>query len=166
MTKPDKAAIDWDRIEPDFRANIKSVLQIAAEYEEATGRSISHTAINKHFKKLGVTRDIRDKAIKEKVVLPPADVMAGAGFIYVIYIDTGLERFYKIGLAKHFSARFEQHQCSSPFDICVAMAYFVGNMRQEEAALHSKFKEQRVRGEWFRLSDDDLTHIATRALLV
>lgn len=53
--------VDWERIEPAWRAGVKSVLQIAAEYEDDTGKSISHTAINKHFKKLGVPRDLKGK---------------------------------------------------------------------------------------------------------
>lgn len=59
--KAKREPIDWGRIEPAWRANVKSVLQIAAEYEAATGRKISHTAINKHFKDLNIQRDLREK---------------------------------------------------------------------------------------------------------
>lgn len=59
--KAKRVPIDWDRIEPHWRANIKSVLQIAADYYEATGNKVSHTAINKHFKELNVPRDLREK---------------------------------------------------------------------------------------------------------
>lgn len=63
MAKGDKKnqQIDWERIEPHWRLGIKSVLQISAEYEHETGRKVSHTAINKHFKKLGVPRDLSAK---------------------------------------------------------------------------------------------------------
>lgn len=56
--------IDWELIEGDFRSGIKSVLQIANEHD------ISHTAINKRFKKLGITRDLsaRIKAKTEAMV--------------------------------------------------------------------------------------------------
>lgn len=57
--KPAKDEIDWEIIERDFRAGIKSVLQIGKEHD------ISHTAINKRFKKLGVSRDLKAK-IKAK----------------------------------------------------------------------------------------------------
>lgn len=43
---------------------------------------------------------------------------------------------------------------------------FVGNMRAEERELHALFCDQRVRGEWFRLSSEDLQQIAQRAMLV
>ena len=53
--------IDWDRIEPGWRAGVLSVLQLAAEYEASTKQSVSHTAINKHFKNLNIPRDLKAK---------------------------------------------------------------------------------------------------------
>jgi len=153
-----KKAINWKAVELDFRAGVKSLEQIGLENGVTKGR-ISQVA-----KRDGWTRDLKNR-IKAKVVLNPEDEMSAAGFLYVIYIDTGLERLFKIGMAKHFSSRFEQHQCSSPFDICVALCYFVGNMRSEERQLHQQFDSQCVRGEWFRLTDADLDLIATRARL-
>lgn len=75
MAAPQK--IDWERIEPDFRAGIKSVLQIAAEYEAATGVSVSHTAINKHFKGLGVTRDLTAKVLAKAKAIVSASMVSG-----------------------------------------------------------------------------------------
>lgn len=96
-----------------------------------------------------------------------SDELDRAGFVYVIYLeDAASERFYKIGMAASFTARFDRHQCSSPFTICVACAYFVGNMRTEERLLHAEFADKRVRGEWFRLTDSDLDKISRRAKLV
>ena len=59
MPAPKK--IDYARLEPGWRAGILSPHQLAAEYTEATGVAVSHTAIIKHFKKLGVTRDLTAK---------------------------------------------------------------------------------------------------------
>lgn len=59
MAAPKK--IDYERIEPDWRAGIKSPAQMAAEYTEETGVSVSHAAIIKHFRKLGVPRDLTAK---------------------------------------------------------------------------------------------------------
>lgn len=166
-----KRQVDWDQVAIDIRAGVLTDRQIG----ERHGRS--HGAIQQYAKKHGIERDksarrlMSDKTValkssSEKVVLHPDSDMASSGFVYVIYIDTGIERLYKIGLAKHFGSRFDQHQCSSPFEICVALAYFVGNMRLEERDLHATFADSRVRGEWFRLTRDDLERIAKRALLV
>lgn len=56
MAAPKK--VDYERIEPGWRAGIKSPAQLAAEYTAETGVSVSHAAIIKHFKKLGVPRDL------------------------------------------------------------------------------------------------------------
>jgi len=60
--KPDKSAgrvIDWESMEPDWRAGIKSVLQLSKEHR------VSRAAILKHFDKLGIERDLSAK-IKAK----------------------------------------------------------------------------------------------------
>ena len=48
-------AIDWDRIEPDWRANVKSVVQLSEEY------GVSRQGIIQHFDKLGIPRDLSAK---------------------------------------------------------------------------------------------------------
>jgi hypothetical protein len=70
-----KAKIDWGRIEPAWRAGILSVMQIAAEYTKETGVSVTHTAINKHFKTLKIPRDLKAK-IKAK-----AEAMVSAAMV-------------------------------------------------------------------------------------
>ncbi|TFH81798.1 hypothetical protein [Pseudomonas kribbensis] len=59
MAAPKK--IDYERIEPAWRAGIKSPSQLAFEYTAETGVKVSHAAIIKHFKKLGVPRDLGAK---------------------------------------------------------------------------------------------------------
>ncbi len=59
MAAPKK--VDYARVEPAWRAGVLSPPQLAAEYTEATGIKVSHTAIIKHFKKLGVPRDLAAK---------------------------------------------------------------------------------------------------------
>lgn len=166
---PEKAAgisapaPDWEKIELDYRAGIKTLTQIAAEH------GISHVAIIKRAKRDGWERDLSHRRAHrpEPVRLLEMDEMSKAGFVYVIYMeDSAKERFYKIGMASSFTARFGAHQCASPFNLCVACAYFVGNMRAEESYLHAEFADNRIRGEWFRLSGDDLELIAKRAKLV
>lgn len=158
-----RKSVDWDAIEPDWRAGIKTKKQMSAEY------GVSRAAMDKHFGKVGIERELMVAARREfggKVVLTPAqDEFDTSGFVYVIYIDSP-ERYYKIGMSKHFSSRFSSHQCASPFEVCVACAFFVPNMRMAERQLHAEFAEKRIRGEWFCLNDSDLREIASRSLLV
>lgn len=159
--------IDYDRIEPDWRAGIKSAQQMADEYTLATGQKVSHAGISKHFKKLGIPRDLIAKINGEKIPLNLFDEKNTKGFVYVIYfIDSQGNRFCKIGLATILINRLKEHQCSSPFEMYIACSYFVLNMRAEEKYLHSYFNEKKIRGEWFNLSNNDLEIISRRSLLI
>lgn len=154
---PPKPPVDWERIEAEYRAGVLSLREIAALHP-----GTNHVAIKRR-----ADRYVWDRAHPEKKIVrlePEADKPV-AGFIYAIFIDAP-ERFYKIGMAARFDARFDQHQCASPFDIGVACAYFVGDMRAEERALHEKFTDKRVRGEWFRLNEADVREIAQRGILI
>ena len=73
MAAPRK--IDYERLEPAWRAGIKSPPQLASDYTEKTGVSVSHTAIIKHFRKLGIPRDLSAK-IQSK-----ADAMVLRGMV-------------------------------------------------------------------------------------
>lgn len=72
-----KRKIDWDAIEPAWRAGVKSVLQIAADYKESSGVSVSHTAINAHFKKLGIGRDLSAKVQAKAKSIVSAAMVSG-----------------------------------------------------------------------------------------
>ncbi len=159
--------IDYGRIEPGWREGLLSVPQLAEEYEKATGQPVTRQAINKHFRELGIPRDLaaKNRAKASAPVVIEEDEFSEQGFVYVIYLDC-VERYYKIGMAKHFNSRFTTHQCSSPFKVCVACCFFVPNMRIAETYLHHKFAHKRVRGEWFDLDSDDLREIALESLLV
>ncbi len=67
--------IDYGRIEPGWREGIKSIPMLCAEYEEATGQSVSKQAVSKHFRDLGIPRDLSAK-IKAK-----ADAMVDAATV-------------------------------------------------------------------------------------
>jgi hypothetical protein len=59
MAAPKK--VDYEAIEPGWRAGLKSPQQLASEYTTATGVACGRSAIIKHFTKLGVPRDLRAK---------------------------------------------------------------------------------------------------------
>lgn len=158
-SQPEKKQINWAQIEADYRAGIKTLRQIAEE------NGTTHVSIMKRAKRDDWERDLTARNASRAVVITQ-DELATTGFVYVVFVDTGVERLFKVGLSKNFQGRIDQHQTSLPFDLHVAICYFVGNMRQEERSLHSLFESKRIRGEWFNLNDQDLKAIAERALLV
>jgi hypothetical protein len=157
----DKPTTDWEKISGHYRAGTRSLRDIGKEY------GVTEGAIRKRAKAEGWPRGKKNEAVSGKVVLSSTDPLDAAGFVYVIYIDdSASERFYKVGMSKHFSHRFNAHQCASPFDVCVACAYFVANMRKAETEIHKKFSLKRVRGEWFRLTLEDVREIAEGSVLI
>ena len=56
MAAPSK--VDYERILPGWRAGVKSPDQLAAEYTAETGIKVSRQAIQKHFQKLRIPRDL------------------------------------------------------------------------------------------------------------
>lgn len=163
-TPPEKRPIDWEAVEIQYRRGIRSLKSIGDEF------GVSHVGIIKRAR-----RDCWERAAPSKPLevepVPIGDVPQAKedarGFLYVIYMDDSAgKRYFKIGFASTFTARFGAHQCASPFPLHVACAYFVGDMRSEERYLHRLFGEKRIRGEWFDLSADDLAMISERSLLV
>lgn len=65
----EKKVIDWDAIEPDWIAGIKSKKQLSTEY------GVSRAAMDKHFDKLGITRDLSDKIRKEAEAMVTLDAV-------------------------------------------------------------------------------------------
>lgn len=156
-----KTHADWEAIERDYRAGVLSLREIAIP------NGITEGAIRKRAKRDGWERASVVRAPQGvKAFLTPSAEKPRAGFIYVIYLDAPGERFYKIGMSSNFNARFDAHRCASPFDIAVACAYFVGDMRSEESYLHRRFSGNRVRGEWFKLTRADVDSIAARGVLI
>ncbi len=162
MSEAEKRQIDWERIEADYRAGLLSLREIAA-----ANPGVSHVSISKHAKRDGWIRDLSAKINAKAEAKPPVsiDALDKSGYVYLIYVDAP-ERFYKIGMSSNFGERFFAHQCSSPYAICIACAFFVPNMRYMERSLHARYADRRVRGEWFSLSIEDVKEIAAMACLV
>lgn len=55
MAKTNKQPIEWDLVERDWRAGVKTQAQMSAEH------GVSRAAMQKHFDKRGITRDLGGK---------------------------------------------------------------------------------------------------------
>lgn len=69
--------------------------------------------------------------------------------------------YYKIGVATDIESRLAQLSTGNPFPLKVSVLYKFDNAEPVERALHQCYKESRQRGEWFKLSYDDLKNIHT-----
>lgn len=64
--------------------------------------------------------------------------------------------FYKIGVAYDVSHRLAELGIGNPFELVVLAVYGYSNAQAVEAVLHQKFSQQRIRGEWFSLNENDI----------
>jgi hypothetical protein len=79
-----------------------------------------------------------------------------SGYIYCL--TDGYEN-YKIGKTKDLELRLKQYRTSMPYGPVMIKILKYKNMDQQEKLLHSKFKDKRISGEWFKLSKKDLNYI-------
>ena len=76
-------------------------------------------------------------------------------YLYIIRC----REFYKIGVANDVESRLAQLSTGNPFPLEVQVLYEFENAEPIERALHQRYKENRVRGEWFKLEYDDQKNI-------
>lgn len=83
-----------------------------------------------------------------------ASTYPGAGsMVYVVHCD-GL---YKIGVSSNVSERVRSLQTASPH--LVTLIGTIEGDRSIEALWHYQFREKHVRGEWFRLTPEDVRYV-------
>ena len=79
-----------------------------------------------------------------------------AGFVYIVTAENGLS---KIGASRSLRGRIDYIRTASALPVEVARVYDAERYRALEVALHGFMSHRLERGEWFRLTADDLTRI-------
>lgn len=70
----------------------------------------------------------------------------------IYFIGNKKENICKIGVSNNVDKRIKEIQCSCPFEVEVLITYAVSDDYLIERALHNKYDEHRLNGEWFNLS--------------
>ena len=70
----------------------------------------------------------------------------------IYFIGNKKENICKIGVSNNVEKRIKEIQCSCPFSVEVLITYPVSDDYLIEKALHNKYNEHRLNGEWFNLS--------------
>lgn len=78
---------------------------------------------------------------------------------YVYFIQSG--PYVKIGIADRPKHRLSMLQVGNPITLVILNTFKVIRANQVERSLHEHFNDKWQRGEWFRLSDDDVVRIQT-----
>jgi hypothetical protein len=75
-----------------------------------------------------------------------------AGGVY--FVRSG--ELVKIGCARNVQRRINELQCASPEELILIASFDTGNRYIAETIAHKRFAEYHVRGEWFRLTDEQV----------
>ncbi len=79
------------------------------------------------------------------------------GSIYII--KAGDKNIYKIGVATDIGNRLNTLQTANYEELKVVRSFYLENVYEIEKELHFIYREKNIRGEWFRLSDNDILEI-------
>jgi len=76
-----------------------------------------------------------------------------------IYIIKTYPDCYKIGISFNPEQRIITLQTANPFKLKIILEKEVNDAFKIEQTIHEAFKEKRLEGEWFSLTDDELKTI-------
>jgi len=81
-----------------------------------------------------------------------------SGYIYIIQSLTESTN-YKIGRAKDAIERIHRLEVKLPFAIDVIHVISCSNRYDAERQMHERYKDRRLNGEWFKLTEEDIRDI-------
>lgn len=82
-----------------------------------------------------------------------------SGFIYLVHIKGS--NFYKIGYTKNVIKRLATLQTANALELVIVERFFSLNARYLEKEIHKYYESQRVRGEWFQFSEEQVKNFVS-----
>ena len=79
------------------------------------------------------------------------------GFVYLLYCAT--TGMHKIGRSRNVERRCQQIATQGGYDMEILWKQHSEDMNIAEMDLHGRFVSKRVKGEWFKLDDEDVAWI-------
>lgn len=140
-----------------YSGNIRSLLHISELKEIIYACNKTLECYEKHEitdEIIAIDNNIQEKEsiikISKNVIKPFNDKTS----IYLMYDNN--TKYYKIGRSINAKRRERTLQSEKP---TIELKYtFTGNIK-DESILHDKFKDKRIRGEWFNLNQTDIDYI-------
>ena len=77
------------------------------------------------------------------------------GVVYVIESSGA----YKIGMTTNFANRLNTIKVANPNEVNVVYKVESGDPKSMESYLHKMFQDEKIKGEWFSLSNEDIVRI-------
>jgi len=94
-------------------------------------------------------------AIKDPKQKNNANIFDDIGYLYLLEMSGNI----KIGASKDLNTRMKMLNYLLAEDINLCYSIRLKNPFKIEKILHNKYKDKRVKGEWFRLTKDDINEI-------
>jgi hypothetical protein len=85
------------------------------------------------------------------------ETLKGACVYLISYAE--IPNHYKIGCTVDLIKRLDILNCACPFEIVLIHTIYTEDAEALEKALHRRFATQRIKREWFTLSQDDIKYI-------
>jgi excisionase family DNA binding protein len=161
--------------QPELKVLLEHVFRIDKEQGDEEYYCVKEVAAMLGVTEITVRRWLRSGAIGStqiggpggKILIPKSETKLmwhrpGENFAYdkgFVYIVKSREH-YKIGYSVRPIKRFVSMRTGNPDDTELIGLACAADYIHLESILHEKFKEKRVRGEWFTLSEEDLAEIA------
>lgn len=87
------------------------------------------------------------------------DIKDISGFIYLVHIKGS--NFYKIGYTKNVIKRLATLQTANALELVIVERFFSLNARYLEKEIHKYYESQKVRGEWFQFSEEQVKNFVS-----
>lgn len=127
---------------------------IRAGYSEKTAKDIGCQTLAKTYIRNRIN-ELSPEHIHKQRVKKYSDDKLNVGFIYVIKCSGS--HYYKIGKSRNGGKqRMRSMQTGIPYDLELIKEVKIEFIDKAEKELHSIFKDNRVRGEWFLFTDTQL----------
>lgn len=81
-----------------------------------------------------------------------------SGYVYILK-DIDVTGYYKIGMTRHPYTRMKEFGVKLPFRTELIQVIETDNPEVLERSLHYKYRKQRIRGEWFKLTPKNIAYI-------
>lgn len=114
--------------------------------------------IQKHCQKF-IEELLKNEAIKSKAIDQLQLKLLDENEDDSLYIIKSGD-LYKIGYSSSFSKRIKNYKVHNP-DLKILLVIKTSDAFDLEQTLHTKYKDKRIKGEWFNLDVDDITEITS-----
>lgn len=93
----------------------------------------------------------------KKIKIPKTkNIIRSPGYIYFLQDD---KRRIKIGKTKRITKRIFEISSKLPFPIKLIHSFYTEDYTNKEKEIHQKYKQYRIRGEWFLLPKKEINFI-------